>query len=127
MGFVNVSLHQRPWRPQNIFQGAFDRQTSMKATSALFSIALLTSSTLILNLDENIQVIVGEVPLYLTFYPQEDDLQHLQFFTHYGKLVEQEQGGEGCQKLFILIRDWQFPYEKQFGIEGGADLLRYKT
>ena len=99
----------------------------MKATSALFSIALLTSSTLILNLDENIQVIVGEVPLYLTIYLQEDDLQHLQFFTHYGKLVEQEQGGEGCQKLFILIRDWQFPYEKQFGIEGGADLLRYKT
>ena len=99
----------------------------MKATSALFSIALLTSSTLILNLDENIQVISGEVPLYLTFYPKEDDLQHLQFFTHYGKLVEQEQGGEGCQKLFILIRDWQFPYEKQFGIEGGADLLRYKT
>ena len=38
------------------FQGAFDRQTSMKATSALFSIALLTSSTLIFNLDENIQV-----------------------------------------------------------------------
>ena len=64
----------------------------MKATSALFSIALLTSSTLILNLDENIQVISGEVPLYLTFYPKEDDLQHLQFFTHYGKLVEQEQG-----------------------------------
>ena len=27
------------------------------------------------------------------FFPQEDDLQHLQFFTHYGKLVEQEQGG----------------------------------
>ena len=26
-------------------------------------------------------------------YPQEDDLQHLQFFTHYGKLVEEEQEG----------------------------------
>ena len=38
------------------FQGAFDRQTSMKATSALFSIALLTSATLVFNLDENIQV-----------------------------------------------------------------------
>jgi len=46
----------------NIFQGAFDRQTSMKATSALFSIALLTSSTLILNLDENIQVISSSSP-----------------------------------------------------------------
>ena len=41
---------------RHIFQGAFDRQTSMKATSALFSIALLTSSTLVFNLDENIQV-----------------------------------------------------------------------
>ena len=36
-------------------------------------------------------------------------------------------GGEGSQKLVILVRDWQFPYEKQFGIEGGAELLRYET
>ena len=64
---------------------------------------------------------VGEV----SFHPgQEDDLQHLQFFTHYGRLVAEEQGGEHRQKLFILVRDWQFPYEKQFGIEGGAELLR---
>ena len=34
-------------------------------------------------------------------------------------------GGNGSQKLFILVRDWQFPYEKQFGVEGGAELLRY--
>ena len=44
----------------------------MKATSALFSIALLTSSTLILNLDENIQVSTcswtGVQVKYLTFY-----------------------------------------------------------
>ena len=45
------------WKDLTFYlQGAFDRQTSMKATSALFSIALLTSSTLIFNLDENIQV-----------------------------------------------------------------------
>ena len=62
--------------------------------------------------------------MQISFYPQEDDLQHLQFFTHYGRLVEQEQGGKGCQKLFILVRDWQFPYERQFGSEGGAQLLR---
>ena len=38
------------------------------------------------------------------FFPQEDDLQHLQFFTHYGKLVKEEQGG--CHKNFsILILD----------------------
>ena len=64
---------------------------------------------------------VGEV----SFHPgQEDDLQHLQFFTYYGRLVAEEQGGDHGQKLFILVRDWQFPYEKQFGIEGGAELLR---
>ena len=34
-------------------------------------------------------------------------------------------GGDGSQKLFILVRDWQFPYEKQFGVEGGAELLMY--
>ena len=54
------------------FQGAFDRQTSMKATSALFSIALLTSSTLIFNLDVNIQVedigsILGAKSLWQAF------------------------------------------------------------
>ena len=66
----------------------------------------------------------GKQVKYLDVPYQEDDLQHLQFFTHYGRLVEQEQGDEGSQKLFILVRDWQFPYENQFGIEGGAQLLR---
>ena len=68
----------------------------------------MTSSTFIYNLDENIQ---------------EDDLQHLQFFTNYGKLALDESGDAPFQKLVFLIRDWQFPYEKTFGVEGGKQLL----
>ena len=69
---------------------------------------MMTSSTFIYNLDENIQ---------------EDDLQHLQFFTNYGKLSLDESGDAPFQKLVFLIRDWQFPYEKTFGVEGGKQLL----
>jgi len=89
-------------------QGAFDRKTSLKATITVFALSLMTSSTFIYNLDENIQ---------------EDDLQHLQFFTNYGKLALDESGDAPFQKLAFLVRDWQFPYEKAFGAEGGKQLL----
>ena len=68
----------------------------------------MTSSTFIFNLDENIQ---------------EDDLQHLQFFANFGKLALDESEDTPFQKLVFLIRDWQFPYEKPFGREGGKQLL----
>ena len=74
----------------------------------MFALSLLTSSTFIYNLDENIQ---------------EDDLQHLQFFTNYGKLALDDSGDTPFQKLVFLLRDWQFPYEKSFGAEGGQQLL----
>ena len=89
-------------------QGAFDRKTSLKATIMVFALSLMTSSTFIYNLDENIQ---------------EDDLQHLQFFTNFGKLALDESGDAPFQKLVFLLRDWQFPYEKPFGAEGGRQLL----
>ena len=92
----------------NCLQGAFDRKTSLKATITVFALSLMTSSTFIYNLDENIQ---------------EDDLQHLQFFTNYGKLALDESGDAPFQKLAFLVRDWQFPYEKAFGAEGGKQLL----
>jgi len=89
-------------------QGAFDRKTSLRATITVFALSLLTSSTFIYNLDENIQ---------------EDDLQHLQFFTNYGKLALDDSGDTPFQNLVFLLRDWQFPYEKSFGAEGGQQLL----
>jgi len=89
-------------------QGAFDRKTSLKTTVTVFALSLMTSSTFIFNLDENIQ---------------EDDLQHLQFFANFGKLALDESEDTPFQKLVFLIRDWQFPYEKPFGREGGKQLL----
>lgn len=89
-------------------QGAFDRQTSVKTTITVFALALMTSSLFIYNLDENIQ---------------EDDLQMLQYFSQYGQLALEESAEAPFQKLIFMIRDWQFPYEKAFGWEGGKQLL----
>merc|ERR1712013_587209 len=69
-------------------QGAFDRKTSLRATITVFALSLLTSSTFIYNLDENIQ---------------EDDLQHLQFFTNYGKLALDDSGDTPFQKLVFTV------------------------
>merc|ERR1719186_855410 len=69
---------------------------------------MMTGSTFIYNLDENIQ---------------EDDLQNLQFFTNFGKLALDESGDAPFQKLVYLIRGWQFPYEKSYGAVGGRQLL----
>lgn len=42
---------------------------------------------------------------------QEDDLQHLEFFTEFGKLVNQksDEGDVNGSKFIFLIRDWSFP------------------
>ena len=86
----------------NYFQGAFDRKSSLKATMTVFALSLMTSSTFIYDLD---------------------DLQHLQFFTNFGMLALDESGDAPFQKLVYLIRDWQFPYEKSYGADGGRLLL----
>lgn len=56
---------------------------------------------------------------------QEDDLQHLQLFTEYGRLAALESDYEGTpfQKLVFLVRDWSYPYEAPYGAQGGEDLL----
>lgn len=56
---------------------------------------------------------------------QEDDLQHLQLFTEYGRLAIDEGQCDGApfQKLVFLIRDWCFPYDADYGYEGGQELL----
>ncbi|XP_057703975.1 atlastin-2-like isoform X1 [Corythoichthys intestinalis] len=89
-------------------QGAFDSQSTIKDCATVFALSTMTSSVQVYNLSQNIQ---------------EDDLQHLQLFTEYGRLAMEEIYLKPFQSLMFLIRDWSFPYEHEYGLEGGIAFL----
>ncbi|XP_057371133.1 atlastin-like [Daphnia carinata] len=89
-------------------QGAFDCQSPVKNYATMFALSTMTSSVQVYNLSQNIQ---------------EDDLQHLQLFTEYGRLALEDSGDVPFQKLKFLVRDWSFPYEASYGEVGGKSIL----
>ncbi|XP_076148549.1 atlastin-3-like [Alosa pseudoharengus] len=89
-------------------QGAFDNQSTVKDCATIFALSTMTSSMQIYNLSQNIQ---------------EDDLQQLQLFTEYGRLAMDEIFLKPFQSLMFLIRDWSFPYEYKYGVNGGREFL----
>uniref|UniRef100_A0A224Z004 Guanylate-binding protein n=1 Tax=Rhipicephalus zambeziensis TaxID=60191 RepID=A0A224Z004_9ACAR len=89
-------------------QGTFDCESTMKESTIIFSLSTMTSSVQIYNLMNNIK---------------EDDLQHLQFFAEYGRLAQKEKKGNAFQKLLFLVRDWNWPHEREFGSIGGSSLI----
>uniref|UniRef100_A0A665WK15 Atlastin GTPase 2 n=1 Tax=Echeneis naucrates TaxID=173247 RepID=A0A665WK15_ECHNA len=89
-------------------QGAFDSQSTIKDCATVFALSTMTSSIQVYNLSQNIQ---------------EDDLQHLQLFTEYGRLAMEEIYLKPFQSLMFLIRDWSYPYEHDYGLEGGNTFL----
>ncbi|KAM5252031.1 atlastin-2 isoform 1-T1 [Hipposideros larvatus] len=89
-------------------QGAFDSQSTIKDCATVFALSTMTSSVQVYNLSQNIQ---------------EDDLQHLQLFTEYGRLAMEEIYQKPFQTLMFLIRDWSYPYEHAYGLEGGKQFL----
>ncbi|KAJ8002153.1 hypothetical protein DPEC_G00176870 [Dallia pectoralis] len=89
-------------------QGAFDSQSTIKDCATLFALSTMTSSVQVYNLSQNVQ---------------EDDLQHLQLFTEYGRLALAEIYQKPFQTLMFLIRDWSYPYEHPYGLEGGRSFL----
>lgn len=90
-------------------QGAFDSQSTVRDCATVFALSTMVSSVQIYNLSQNIQ---------------EDDLQHLQLFTEYGRLALEKSGRTPFQKLQFLVRDWSYPYEANYGAEGGDKILR---
>ncbi|XP_068183565.1 atlastin-2-like [Antennarius striatus] len=89
-------------------QGAFDSQSTIKDCATVFALSTMTSSVQVYNISQNIQ---------------EDDLQHLQLFTEYGRLAMEEIYLKPFQSLMFLIRDWCYPYEHSYGLEGGNNFL----
>lgn len=91
-------------------QGAFDSQQTVKDCATIFALSTMTSSVQVYNLSQNIQ---------------EDDLQHLQLFTEYGRLAMEDSSYHGTpfQKLLFLVRDWSYPYDAVYGREGGRKIL----
>ncbi|XP_006270828.3 atlastin-3 [Alligator mississippiensis] len=89
-------------------QGAFDSQSTVRDCATIFALSTMTSSVQIYNLSQNIQ---------------EDDLQQLQLFTEYGRLAMDEIFHKPFQTLMFLVRDWSFPYEYIYGLQGGMKFL----
>ncbi|XP_026111927.1 atlastin-2-like isoform X2 [Carassius auratus] len=89
-------------------QGVFDSQSTIRDCATLFALSTMISSVQVYNLSQNIQ---------------EDDLQHLQLFTEYGRLAMEEIYLKPFQSLMFLVRDWSYPYEHAFGLDGGNQFL----
>ncbi|UYV66136.1 ATL2 [Cordylochernes scorpioides] len=89
-------------------QGSFDSGSTVKECATIFALSTMLSSIQVYNLFHNLQ---------------EDDLQTLQLFTEYGRLAKEDSTEIPFQKLIFLIRDWPFPYENEFGYQGGLHLL----
>ncbi|XP_065204028.1 atlastin-like [Planococcus citri] len=89
-------------------QGTFDCKSTVQECATVFALSTMLSSIQVYNLFHNIQ---------------EDDLQHLQLFTEYGRLALEGADYKPFQKLQFLVRDWSYPYEANYGLEGGRKLL----
>ncbi|KAL3320650.1 Atlastin-3, partial [Cichlidogyrus casuarinus] len=90
-------------------QGSFDTRTTVKQCATIFALSTMLSSVQIYNIQNNLQ---------------EDNLQHLQLFTEYGRLAS-ESGFDSkpFENLLFLIRDWCYKHEYDYGFEGGQKLL----
>lgn len=90
-------------------QGTFDCKSTKAEAIGFFAMSTLLSSVMVYNITKNIQ---------------EDHLEHLWLFTHYAKLAKKGDSGKPFQKLLFLVRDWNFPFDAEYGAEGGQKLLK---
>lgn len=84
-------------------QGIFDDRSSVRDCTTIFALSMMSSSVQCYNLLSNIK---------------EDDLQHLEMFTEYGRLALAQSNEKPFQKLLFIVRDWPFGYETSYGWHG---------
>lgn len=84
-------------------QGIFDSKSSVHDCTTVFALSVMLSSVQCYNLMHNIQ---------------EDDLQHLQLFTEYGRLAVDQTNKKPFQYLLFLVRDWPYAFETNYGWHG---------
>ncbi|UYV83444.1 ATL2, partial [Cordylochernes scorpioides] len=102
-------------------QGAFDSESTVKDCATVFALSTMISSV---QVPIPASFIFSHLCVYnLSQNIQEDDLQHLQLFTEYGKLALESTNEKPFQKLVFLVRDWSFPYEFEYGTGGGRKVL----
>lgn len=89
-------------------QGTFDKQSLIRENATIFALSTMTSSIQIFNIMHNLQ---------------EDNLQILELFVEYGKMAMEDSDIKPFQTLMFLVRDWAFPYDDDYGLEGGANML----
>lgn len=84
-------------------QGIFDGSSSIKEYTTIFALSTILSSVQCYNLMHNIQ---------------EDDLQHLNMFTEYGRFALQQTNEKPFQYLLFIVRDWPYEQEIEYGLYG---------
>lgn len=89
-------------------QGNFDPGSTVRDWSLIFALSTLLSSVQCFNLKDTIQ---------------EDDLMNLNLFTEFGRLAFEDTGNTPFQRLQFIVRDWSFPYEHEYGSNGGQTFL----
>ncbi|XP_064461798.1 atlastin-2-like [Ornithodoros turicata] len=91
-------------------EGSFDSRSTMEGNVTIFAMSMLLSSIQVYNMTKQIT---------------QCNLEHLELFAEYASMAKSACGKnkEVFQKLLFLIRDWQYPGEKPFGLEGGRALL----
>lgn len=83
-------------------QGIFDNESSVKDCTSIFALSMMASSLQCVNLMHKIH---------------ENDLQHLDMFTEYGRMaIDQQQQQQQLdekpfQSLLFIMRDWQYAFE----------------
>lgn len=89
-------------------QGILDNKTPMLQNAILFGFSTMMASVQIFNVSQ----LFGD-----------DNFQHLQLFTEYGKFALEISNEKPFQKLLILIRDWQDELNFPYGTNGGNKYL----
>lgn len=84
-------------------QGIFDDRSTMRDCTTIFALSMMLSSVQCYNVMQNIR---------------EDDLQHLELFSEYGRIAMEQSNQKPFQKLLFLVRDWPHSFETNYGWHG---------